>query len=208
VRVLPAGPAALLVEWGGPDAPDRVRAFYAEAVRRRSAGLLEVLDVVPAARTVLLEGLADPAALALELPGWSAPPVPAGAGPLVEIPVVYDGADLAEVARRWRTAPEEVAAVHSGLDYRVAFCGFAPGFGYLTGLPERLHVPRRPTPRTEVPAGSVGVAGEFTGVYPRASPGGWQLLGRTDLVLFDPVREPAALLAPGTRVRFVPVAGG
>lgn len=90
--------------------------------------------------------------------------------------------------------------------FRVAFCGFAPGFGYLTGLPERLHVPRRRTPRTTVPAGSVALAGPYAGVYPRPSPGGWQLIGRTGAQLWDPGREPAALLAPGTEVRFTAVA--
>ena len=89
-------------------------------------------------------------------------------------------------------------------EFRVAFCGFAPGFGYLTGLPERCHVPRRDSPRTAVPAGSVALAGPYTGVYPRSSPGGWQIIGTTEAVLWDPGREPAALLSPGTRVRFVP----
>ncbi len=130
------------------------------------------------------------------------PPLTATAAEPVVLPVRYDGADLAEVAALWGVAEEEVARVHSGIEFRVAFCGFAPGFGYLTGLPERLHVPRRATPRTAVPAGSVGLAGPYTGVYPRSSPGGWQLIGRTDAVLWDPAREPAALLAPGTRVRF------
>lgn len=91
--------------------------------------------------------------------------------------------------------------------FRVAFCGFAPGFGYLTGLPERYHLPRRATPRTAVPAGSLALAGEYAGVYPRSSPGGWQLIGSTDAVLWDPEREPAALFAPGVRVRFEEVAG-
>lgn len=94
----------------------------------------------------------------------------------------------------------EVARIHAAADYRVAFCGFAPGFGYLTGLPRE--VPRRVTPRTAVPAGSVALAGPYTGVYPRSSPGGWQLIGTTDAVLWDTARVPAALLAPGTRVRF------
>jgi len=95
-----------------------------------------------------------------------------------------------------------VIAAITAAELTVAFGGFAPGFGYLTGLPKQLHVPRRATPRTRVPAGAVGLAGEFAGVYPRPSPGGWQLVGRTDVVLFDPNREPPALLSPGTRVRF------
>jgi KipI family sensor histidine kinase inhibitor len=99
----------------------------------------------------------------------------------------------------------EVPAIHAAAEFCVAFCGFAPGFGYLTGLPARYDVPRRATPRTAVPAGSVALAGPYTGVYPRSSPGGWQLIGTTDAVLWDHARVPAALLAPGTRVRFVPV---
>ena len=122
--------------------------------------------------------------------------------PLVEVPTVYDGADLAEVAELWGVSAEAAVRIHTGPEYRVAFCGFAPGFAYLTGLPARYEVPRRATPRTSVPAGSVALAGPYTGVYPRSSPGGWQLLGRTDLPLWDAARDPAALLAPGVRVRF------
>jgi KipI family sensor histidine kinase inhibitor len=202
-RALPVGAHALLVELAsGEDA----EAFRAEVLRRRAEGALpELREIVPGARTVLLDGLADPGALAAELPGWEVPRLPAGAGPLLEVPVRYDGEDLAEVAALWGVAPREVAAVHSGIEHRVAFCGFSPGFAYLTGLPERYHVPRRATPRTRVPAGSVALAGPYTGVYPTPSPGGWQLIGTTGLRLWDTGREPAALLAPGTRVRFVEV---
>jgi KipI family sensor histidine kinase inhibitor len=97
----------------------------------------------------------------------------------------------------------EAVATHTSTDFVVAFCGFAPGFAYCTGLPDELTVPRHADPRPRVPAGSVGLAGEFTGVYPTASPGGWRLLGRTDLTLWEPDREQPATLAPGTRVRFV-----
>ncbi|GAA3308229.1 hypothetical protein GCM10020295_69690 [Streptomyces cinereospinus] len=127
---------------------------------------------------------------------------------MVELPVRYDGPDLADVAALWGVSEPEVARIHAGTEFRVAFCGFAPGFGYLTGLPPHCHVPRRATPRTAVPAGSVALAGPYTGVYPHASPGGWQLIGSTDAVLWDPARVPAALLSPGTRVRFVPVDTG
>jgi KipI family sensor histidine kinase inhibitor len=123
-------------------------------------------------------------------------------GDEVVIPVRYDGADLAAVAAATGLTVGEVVAAHCGATYRVAFCGFAPGFGYLTGLPERLHVPRRSTPRTRVPAGAVAIAAGYAAVYPRPSPGGWHLLGSTDLVLFDPDRQPPALLAPGNVVRF------
>jgi KipI family sensor histidine kinase inhibitor len=154
---------------------------------------------------VLLDGVARPDVLAERLAGWSVAGSAPGDGPLVELPTVYDGADLADVAEHWGVSPAQAVRLHSGVEYRVAFCGFAPGFGYLTGLPAELALPRRATPRAAVPVGSVAVAGRYTGVYPSASPGGWQLLGRTGARLWDPAREPAALLAPGTRVRFVPV---
>ncbi|RLU82350.1 allophanate hydrolase [Streptomyces griseocarneus] len=204
LRALPVGRHALLVEVAtGEDA----QALHAELLRRRAAGALPpVREIVPAARTVLLDGLADPQALAADIAGWSVPPLAAAGGEPVVVPVRYDGADLAEVAELWGVAEEEVAGVHSGLEFRVAFCGFSPGFGYLTGLPKRLWVPRRATPRTTVPAGAVALAGPYTGVYPRSSPGGWQLIGRTDAVLWDTGRTPAALLSPGTRVRFEVVA--
>lgn len=124
----------------------------------------------------------------------------------VEIGVRYDGADLDEVARHTGLTPAEVVLAHTGMPWRVAFGGFVPGFGYLIGGDPRLHVPRRGSPRASVPAGSVALAGEFTGVYPRASPGGWQLIGTTDAVLWDPDRVPPALLTPGSTVRFVDVA--
>ncbi|WP_106401916.1 5-oxoprolinase subunit PxpB [Actinocorallia populi] len=122
----------------------------------------------------------------------------------VEIPVVYDGADLAEVAELTGLSAAEVAARHSAAEYTVAYLGFSPGFGYLTGLDPVLRVPRRAVPRTSVPAGSVAVAGPYTAVYPSPSPGGWRLLGRTGLALWDVRRDPPSLLAPGDRVRFVP----
>lgn len=205
MRTLPVGDRALLVELAsGEDA----EALHAELLRRRAAGSLPpVREIVPAARTVLLDGLDDPARLAALLPGWEVAPPRADAGAAVEIPVRYDGPDLAEVAAVWGVSPEAAVRIHSAAEFRVAFCGFAPGFGYLTGLPERYGVPRRATPRTAVPAGSVALAGPYTGVYPRSSPGGWQLVGTTDAVLWDPDREPAALLSPGTRVRFVPRGG-
>lgn len=201
-RTMPAGDRALLVEFpGGTEAG----AFHAELLRRRAAGLLpRIEDIVPAARTVLLDGLDDPRAFAGELASWDIPPLGAHEGNSVEIPVRYDGPDLAEVAALWQVDTDEAARIHSGLEFRVAFCGFAPGFAYLTGLPRRYAVPRRSTPRTAVPAGSLGLAGAYTGVYPRSSPGGWQLIGTTEAVLWDATRDPAALLSPGTRVRFVP----
>ena len=126
----------------------------------------------------------------------------------IEIPVCYEGEcapDLADVARTAGLTTEEAAAVHAGAAYRVAFIGFSPGFAYLLGLPSRLATPRLPAPRLRVPAGSVGIAGGQTGLYPRATPGGWRLVGRTPGSLFDPVRESASLLLPGDAVRFVSV---
>ena len=127
---------------------------------------------------------------------------PAAAAGTVQLDVVFDGPDLAEVAERAGRPVAAVVEELTGTELEVAFGGFAPGFGYLTGLPPHLQVPRRRTPRTRVPAGSVALAGPYAGVYPQTSPGGWQLVGRTDAVLFDPDRDPPALLRPGVRVRF------
>ncbi|MCX5383651.1 5-oxoprolinase subunit PxpB [Streptomyces sp. NBC_00083] len=202
VRILPVGEHALLIEL---DSGEAAGALHAELLRRRAAGTLPaVREIVPAARTVLLDGVADPPSLATQLTTWDVPPLEPCARETVEIPVRYDGPDLADVAALWGVAEREVAEIHRAAEFRVAFCGFAPGFAYLTGLDERYAVPRRATPRTAVPVGSVALAGPYTGVYPRSSPGGWQLIGTTDAPLWDPHREPAALLAPGTRVRFVP----
>ncbi|MFD6938455.1 allophanate hydrolase subunit 1 [Streptomyces goshikiensis] len=198
MRALVVGSEGLLLE---VDSAAQVAALHAELLRRR-AELGPVRDIVPAARTVLLDGVREPRALAERIARWEVPPLAGTEGPLLTVPVRYDGPDLAEVARLWDVTEREVAGVVGSLVFRVAFCGFAPGFGYLTGLPERLHLPRRATPRAAVPAGSLALAGEYAGVYPRSSPGGWQLIGTTDAVLWDPERDPAALFAPGVRVRF------
>lgn len=202
MRTCPVGPHALLLECA--DGAE-VASWHASLLAARDAGTLTATDVVPAARTVLLDGVADPAAVAAGLRDRR--PEPAGAGPAgarrVEIGCVYDGPDLDDVARWWGTDRAGVVRRHTGTEFRVAFCGFSPGFGYLTGLPADCAVPRRDSPRPAVPAGSVGLAGEYSGVYPSSSPGGWQLIGRTGLTLFDPTAEPPALLAPGTVVRFV-----
>lgn len=200
-----AGPRALLVELADLTT---VLDVYTEALRRREEGRLPTVeDIVPAARTVLFDGLDDPAALARDLQSWRPAPTSRDAANAqrVDVPTVYDGEDLTEVAERWGVPPGAVAGIHASLTHTVAFLGFAPGFAYLSGLPPHLRVPRRSTPRLRVPAGAVALAGEFTGIYPRVSPGGWQIIGHTDLPLFDPSRAEAALLTPGIGARFVPV---
>jgi len=125
----------------------------------------------------------------------------------IEIPVVYGtaaGPDLGEVARHAGLSEKQVVELHSSIDYVVWFLGFQPGFPYLGGLPEQLATPRRDEPRLQVPAGSVGIGGAQTGIYPLATPGGWQLIGHTPLPLFDPHRDEPVLLRPGDTVRFIP----
>ncbi|WP_375478320.1 allophanate hydrolase subunit 1 [uncultured Jatrophihabitans sp.] len=203
MRIRPYGSAALLAE----PADSRLVLALAAALDADPA----VLEVVPAARTVLvraqrgaLAGLAE-RLLGLE-PGLRS--VDVGQGLPVVLDVRYDGADLASTAAELALDPEQLVAAHTAGRYVVAFCGFVPGFAYLTGLDPALHVPRLAEPRTSVPAGSVAIAGEFTGVYPRASPGGWRLLGRTSAPLWDLERDPPTLLTPGTPVRFRAVATG
>ncbi|MFF9025821.1 5-oxoprolinase subunit PxpB [Streptomyces eurythermus] len=202
MRALPVGDDAVLVE---VSSGEEAQALHAVLLRRRAEGTLTVREIVPAARTVLLDGLADPDRWAAELTTSRIPKSPSRARELIELPVRYDGPDLAVVAGHWGVTEREAVRIHAGTEFTVAFCGFAPGFGYLTGLPDRYAVPRRATPRTAVPAGAVALAGPYTGVYPRSSPGGWQLIGTTDAVLWDHTRTPAALLTPGARVRFVPL---
>jgi KipI family sensor histidine kinase inhibitor len=189
------GESALLVE------TDEVLGWYAALTDRRLPG---VVDLVPAARTLLvcMDSVVDPREFAALLETMSPASTEELSGDPVTIPVHYDGEDLAEVARLTSLSEDEVVSVHTGPEYVVGFTGFAPGFGYLTGLDERLRLPRRETPRTRVPAGAVAVAGEYTGVYPRPSPGGWHLLGTTSVTLWDATRETPALLRPGSRVRF------
>jgi KipI family sensor histidine kinase inhibitor len=204
MRVLPSGTTALLVEL---ETLDDVLALYAALVDEPPAG---VLDVIPAARTVLL--VSDPALTSLSAVADAVKRTTPRrdrreVGQLVELPVSYDGADLPEVGRLLGLDPADVVRRHVGAEWTVAFCGFAPGFGYLTQASGQWDVPRRTSPRTRVPSGSVALAGEFSSVYPRESPGGWQLIGRTEVAVFDLSRNPAALLRPGNRVRFLDVGG-
>ncbi|MGZ6779491.1 MAG: 5-oxoprolinase subunit B family protein [Mycobacterium sp.] len=180
----------------------------------RDADLPGAVDIVPASRTVLIkldgpryQGMARQQISKLRMPTDCLERATARAGATADvvIDVVYDGADLDDVAALTGLTSREVVVAHTETLWRVGFAGFAPGFGYLVGGDERLNVPRRSEPRTKVPAGSVGLAGEFSGVYPRESPGGWQLIGRTSkdqAALWDVDREPPALLVPGQWVQF------
>ncbi|MGI5490145.1 5-oxoprolinase subunit B family protein [Microtetraspora malaysiensis] len=192
----PVGERGLIIELGDNDLVHR----YAEAVRQRC----DLQDIVaghttvmitwtpPQTRDQVLQRLRGIDPLAIDPPDR----------PTLVVPVRYDGPDLDYVAQSTGLSPAEVIQRHLNGTYRVAFIGFAPGFGYLIGGDPLLRVPRRREPRTRVPAGSVAMAGEYTAIYPSASPGGWQLIGTTDLPLFDERQDPPALLHPGTPVTF------
>lgn len=196
MKVRRAGDAALLIE---TDEPHRLNAAV------RSLGRPDIVDIVPGARTLLVTTApgADLGRLGTLIGGLTLPETYETGGEPLRVPVVYDGEDLDEVASLTGLSPPEVVSRHSAGEYVVAYLGFSPGFGYLSGLDESLHVSRRDSPRTSVPAGSVAIAGPYGAIYPSASPGGWRLLGRTTLRMWDPGREPPSLLQPGTRVRFV-----
>jgi inhibitor of KinA len=217
-RIEPLGDRALIIEFGShvdPGVSARVRAVAQELVRRPPAG---VTDVVPAFTTLALHyrpeafrGEAPYEALRRGVEAILAQGVaPQGAAArVVEIPVHYggeSGPDLEEVAGLCRLAVDEVVARHAASPHVVHMLGFAPGLPYLAGLDPRLAVPRRATPRTAVPPGSVAIARDQTVIYPVQIPGGWSLIGRTPLRLFDPAALPPCLLQPGDRVRFVPIA--
>lgn len=218
VRIECLGDAALLLRWG--DAADAAANRFvhatAEALRDDTPGWLT--DLTPAFASLALHvdvariGGADPLATARgEIEAWLARGVPreaAGSGRVVEIPVLYggdDGPDLADVAAHAGLSIDAAIARHAAGDYRVAMIGFAPGFPYLLGLDPALALARLPTPRQRVPAGSVGIGRAQAGIYPDAGPGGWRLIGRTPLRLFDAQRDPPSLLRPGDRVRFVAI---
>lgn len=196
MRVLPCGPGAVLAEY------DSLSEVLAVQEALHAAALPGVDEIVPAARTVLVE-FHDVDRVALEKLLVPTDMAPRQDGPLVEIRVVYDGEDLDDVASATGLSVEQVIEMHSSREYSAVFLGFTPGWAYLVGLPAALQLPRRSTPRTVVPAGSVAIANEFTGVYPTASPGGWHLLGHTSATMFDVDRPKPALVAAGDRVRFV-----
>jgi len=199
--VLDYGDQALLLQF------ESTADVLAWAAALREAALPGVLDIVPASRTVLLklDGRRHQSAVRRRLRTLRVAPDMVAAAPPEEpmvIDVVYDGADLAEVADRTGLTVAQVINAHTAIPWQVGFGGFAPGFAYLVGGDPRLAVPRRSEPRSSVPAGAVGLAGEFSGIYPRRSPGGWQLIGHTDLVLWDIDRPNPALLTPGMWVQF------
>lgn len=203
-RVLPYGPAHVLAEVDSS-------AEAADLYEWLAAGAIPgIRTLLPAARTVLVgvdEGAIAEVTVALAahtaVPATSA--ARAGAPAPVEVPTVYDGEDLEWVAAACGLSVEEVVRRHSAPIYTAAFCGFAPGFAYLVGGDGALNLPRRANPRPRVPASSVAIAGEYSAVYPSASPGGWHLLGRAEVRVWSLDRDPPALIPPGTRVRFVPI---
>jgi KipI family sensor histidine kinase inhibitor len=198
--VLDYGDQALLLQF------DSTAEVLAWTGALREAAMPGVLDIVPAARTVLvkLDGPGRQSAVRRRLGKMTVVPATEATAPAepTVIDVVYDGADLAEVAELTGMTTAQVIDAHIANPWKVGFCGFAPGFAYLLGGDPRLAVPRRSGPRPSVPAGAVGLAGEFTGIYPRRSPGGWQLIGHTDAVLWDIDRPDPALLTPDTWVQF------
>jgi inhibitor of KinA len=217
VRWLDAGDGAVTVEFGSTidtRLVDAVNAFDASITRAREAGALPgLVETMPTFRSLTV--FYDPLATSRQRiesqlrPLLAAAPAEnAAAGRHWRLPVCYEGdaaPDLAEAARATGLSESEVVALHSGVDYRVYMLGFLPGFPFMGDLPEPLHLPRRTQPRVRVPAGSVAIATGLTAIYPWESPGGWHLLGRCPLPLFDAHRPAPSLLSPGDRVRFVPV---
>jgi len=214
-RCLAAGDAALVVEFG--DSVDRSlnARVLAAAASIRAAGLAGVVEVVPTFRSLMVHLdplVTDPATLATAIGGLAFDEGrESGTGRMVHIPVLYGGEagpDLDALAAECGLSPDDVVRRHGAVRFHAYMLGFLPGFAYLGDLPAELRVPRLSEPRLRVPAGSVGVAGELTAVYPSQSPGGWRLIGRTPISLFDPAREQPSLLQPGDRVRFDAVDAG
>ena len=206
-RIHPLGDTALVCEAAPPATLDCQRRIWALAEHARL--MPHVVEVVPGMNnlTIVFDPLeADYETLAAQLEtGWEAVHATEMESAEIEIPVRYggvDGPDLAALAKHVGLSVDEVVKRHTEAEYIVFFLGFQPGFAYLGGLDASLHTPRRAAPRLEVPAGSVGIGGAQTGIYPATSPGGWQLIGRTSHVLFDPARPQPTLLLPGDRVRF------
>ena len=206
MTVIPASDRSLLLSFGDEISPETHRAVL--GMMRLLQDLPEARNLHPAYASILVDF--DPLAIsharmeaALRALDARRQEVALPEPRCLAIPVRYDGPDLADVAALNGLAVEEVVRIHSSAEYLVYFLGFSPGFPYLGGLPRAIATPRLPSPRKHVPAGSVAIGGDQTGVYPLASPGGWRIIGRTELKLFDPERNPPALLAMGDRVRFV-----
>jgi KipI family sensor histidine kinase inhibitor len=209
-EIVPLGENALIVRLSDAldaDVNNRARQIADDVERADIAG---ITDVVPANSSVGIyftsaSSLDENLAAIRDIVSSARAPITSAIGSLIEIPVVYDGPDLADIASKCELHVDDVIALHAGRDYQVFAVGFAPGFGYLGEVDERIAVPRRGEPRTKVPAGSVAIANRQTAVYPLVTPGGWNLIGSTSLPIFDKTRSPAALLQVGDRVRFVPV---
>ncbi len=217
-RLIPMGDRALVIEFGDRLDPELSSRIAAAAQHLRASPPPGVLDIVPAYTTLALHY--DPAvvgagatpyeALIEQIEAWLHAQADAELTPghLVEIPVCYGsglGEDLEEVARQHGLTPEEVATIHASTDYRVYLLGFVPGFAFLGNLDSRIATPRRDAPRPHVPAGSVAIGGNQTGVYPLETPGGWHLIGRTPVKMFTPETQPPCLIGAGDTVRFVPI---
>ncbi len=203
MRLRPVGPDALLIEVRDTESAQSLATW----IRRHCP---DVRDVVPAARSVLVDGISDSTTLSSTLRDWGETPsetqVATGQSPVITIPLRYDGPDLGVVAQSWGLAVADAIALHGSIEFQAAFCGFSPGFTYLTGLPSELAVPRLATPRTTVPVGAVAVADTWCAVYPSPSPGGWRILGTTDVQVWDQSKSSSpALITPGVRVRFVEI---
>lgn len=212
VRFLPCGDRAVTVEWGSTIDENINRQVHAFARKVEELSHPAITEVVPTYRSATVHyrpevfSYEELKHLLLSLAQGSTEE--AEELPVVEIPVCYGGEygpDLLEVAQHCSLTPEEVIARHTAPTYRIYMLGFTPGFPYLGGMDPSIATPRRKEPRIHIPAGSVGIAGEQTGVYPIVSPGGWQLIGRTPLRLFDPQREQPILLSAGAGIRFVPI---
>jgi len=214
-RLVPAGDSAILIELGSEIDPDINTQVFALADSVEAAEIAAVVELIPTYRSLLVSY--DPVISKYDeirdrldsfVPELDVIVEAAGESRIVELPVIYggeDGPDLESVAEHASLTIQEVIDIHSGVDYRVYMIGFAPGFPYLGGLDQRIATPRLKTPRISVPAGSVGIAESQTGVYPNASPGGWQLIGRTASKLFDDTKSSPSLITPGSKVRFVSV---
>ena len=203
MRVRPYGHEATIIDQLRPGLAATLRQEVLDACEKNH---LRCIDVIPAASSLVITHearVSDEMRRVLSVLGEREASSVRAKAMLVELPVRYDGEDLDDVARACSLSVEQVISLHSGADFEVSFCGFAPGFAYLLGLPDELHLPRRASPRARVPAGSVAIAARYSAVYPRESPGGWHLLGTTTATLWDIAREQSALLQPGTRVRFV-----